>query len=93
MAGSTKRVIVQYRGHVQGVGFRVNAIQSAQGLAVDGFVRNEPDGSVLMDVQGPTTAVDTLMARIQDSMSLKIEETLVDPREMVDARPGFKIRY
>lgn len=88
-----KRVIVCYHGHVQGVGFRVNAVQSARGLKVDGFVRNEPDGSVLMDVQGDSSQVDALLARIQDVMALKIDETLIDPRDEVEARPGFKISH
>jgi len=88
-----KRVIVRYRGHVQGIGFRVNAVQSARGLDVDGFVRNEPDGSVLMDVQGDSSQVDALLARIHDVMALKIDETLIDDRDEVAPRLGFKITY
>lgn len=86
-----KRVVVRYRGHVQGVGFRVNAVQSARGLDVDGFVRNESDGSVFMDVQGDDAQVRALLERIESVMGRKIDETLIDVRDPTTKRPGFKI--
>ncbi|SMP50925.1 acylphosphatase [Neorhodopirellula lusitana] len=88
-----RRTVYRYRGHVQGVGFRVNAIQQARGLQVVGFVRNEPDGDVLMDVQGPRKEVEELAKRVQSSMSLKINEVLIDQRDPLPDREGFKIRY
>lgn len=49
-------------GKVQGVGFRYAALHFAQGMAVEGIVRNLPDGSVEIDVQGSDNDVDALVA-------------------------------
>ena len=88
-----KRVIYRYRGDVQGVGFRVNAVQQARGLAIVGFVRNEPNGDVTMDVQGPAGDVAELAKRVGSSMSRKISETLIDERDPLPDRNRFQIAY
>ena len=48
--------IVRYKyiftGRVKGVGFRFKASQLAGKFSLTGFVRNEYDGSVMMEVQG-----------------------------------------
>lgn len=40
-------------GHVQGVYYRATTKHKAQELGLTGFVRNEKDGSVYIEVQGP----------------------------------------
>ncbi len=90
---NSERKIYRYRGDVQGVGFRVNAIEQARGLDVTGFVKNEIDGDVTMDVQGPAEAVKELARRVATTMKFKINETLVDKRDPLPDRKGFKIRY
>ncbi|TWU61813.1 acylphosphatase [Crateriforma conspicua] len=89
----SRRVVVTYRGHVQGVGFRATALHCARGLAVDGFVQNLPNGDVRMDVQGPRGDVDELMRRIAVEMSGRIDDALIDPRDAMTTRDGFRIRY
>mgnify|MGYP001033126765 CR=1 FL=1 len=53
---------VRYRlriyGKVQGVFFRKYAQMTAQSLGLGGFVRNEMDGSVYAEVEGPREAVE-----------------------------------
>ncbi len=39
-------------GTVQGVFFRESAKEKAEELGLTGFVRNEPDGSVLLEAEG-----------------------------------------
>lgn len=39
-------------GRVQGVGFRYAALHETKGLSLTGYVRNLPDGSVEIDVEG-----------------------------------------
>jgi acylphosphatase len=41
-----------FKGDVQGVGFRFRAYHAANVLGLTGFVRNEYDGSVLLEAQG-----------------------------------------
>ena len=47
-------------GRVQGVGFRYWAQRQARQLDVAGWVRNRPDGSVELVVQGPSRAVESM---------------------------------
>jgi acylphosphatase len=58
------REAVRFTGRVQGVGFRATARDFAVSLALTGWVQNEPDGSVSMQVQGPPTAIEALLARL-----------------------------
>lgn len=53
------RVVVS--GRVQGVGFRYYTARRAAELGVVGFVRNEPDGSVLVEAEGEPEAVADLV--------------------------------
>lgn len=52
---------IQVFGRVQGVYFRVYTKKKADDLGLFGWVRNEPDGSVLMEVQGDRGDVDDLV--------------------------------
>jgi len=49
----TQQVTIQIIGNVQGVFFRAEAKSKAEGLGLTGWVKNEPDGSVLICAQGP----------------------------------------
>lgn len=57
-----KAVDVRITGMVQGVSFRAFTRQQARGLGVNGWVRNQPDGSVAGHFEGPADAVDALVA-------------------------------
>ena len=49
--GEVRKHIV-FQGRVQGVGFRYTAKYMAQSLGLVGWVQNEWDGTVTMEVQG-----------------------------------------
>ena len=49
-------------GLVQGVSFRWYTRQEAERLGLVGWVRNETDGSVRLEVQGPEEDVEGFMA-------------------------------
>jgi acylphosphatase len=53
-----KHYNITVRGHVQGVGFRYNARRQALTLGLDGFVKNMPDGSVYVEVEGNESELD-----------------------------------
>jgi acylphosphatase len=55
-------VRVRVSGRVQGVAFRWEAQHAAQKLGVTGWVRNEPDGSVLAHVEGEPDAVNDMVS-------------------------------
>src|ERR1700743_1419622 len=56
-----KGVRVTVRGRVQAVGFREAAVARAGELGVLGWVRNEDDGTVLVQAEGPDEAVDAFL--------------------------------
>jgi len=93
MTAGTVRYIVRYTGHVQGVGFRMTAVSRASGLDVHGFVRNEPDGSVTMDVEGSAADLKQLMRRIDAAMSGNIDATDIDQRPPRGIASGFHIQH
>ncbi len=49
-------------GHVQGVWYRRGAHGTAQALGLRGYARNEPDGSVRIEAEGPQEALEALVA-------------------------------
>lgn len=57
-----RAVRLRITGHVQGVGYRWWAERQARGLALDGWVRNCPDGSVELLAIGDGAALERLVA-------------------------------
>lgn len=57
----TTRIHAIVYGTVQGVFFRSSTQQEARKRNLTGWVRNLPDGSVELEAQGQSSAVDTLM--------------------------------
>jgi acylphosphatase len=68
-----RRVQVLYLGRVQGVGFRVTCRALAAGFAVTGWVRNQPDGSVLLEAQGAASEVESLLTAVRERMGRNIQ--------------------
>ncbi|MGC9009283.1 MAG: acylphosphatase [Sulfolobales archaeon] len=56
-----KRVVVRVRGIVQRVGFRYWIYKVATKRSLKGFVKNEPDGSVLIIAEGPKKDLEYLV--------------------------------
>ena len=54
-----------FYGNVQGVGFRSRARWMASGLGLTGWVKNEWDGSVEMEVQGDPAAIAKLLEQLK----------------------------
>ena len=56
----------QYRvtGRVQGVGFRAWTVRRARELRLSGLVRNDPDGSVGVEAEGPADALRSFEAAL-----------------------------
>jgi acylphosphatase len=58
---SQRHLNIRIFGHVQEVFFRHTASKVAETLHVKGFVRNEPDGNVYMEVEGEDEALDSFL--------------------------------
>lgn len=84
---------VRFIGRVQGVGFRATSKYVADGFDVSGWVRNESDGSVAMEVQGAKDEVDAFLNALHDRMKRNIESFQAMDLPPVDCERGFVIRH
>jgi len=82
---------VIFRGRVQGVGFRYTARQIAEHHAVTGFVRNVPDGSVEMFIQGDSAEIDNCIADIQSEFAGHVRDTQIEPAVFSPRYTDFRI--
>ena len=67
------RKYIQFYGKVQGVGFRYHATYRAKFLGLTGWVRNEYDGTVRMEVQGRKDMIYKLMEGLNRGMYISID--------------------
>lgn len=75
--------MVEVTGSVQGVGFRWTTKRLADGAGLDGWVRNNPDGSVSIAVEGEDKAIDRFLGELSEAMGPYIHGL-----KSVDAKPG-----
>jgi acylphosphatase len=73
-AKRTEQRTVHYEGLVQGVGFRYTARHVAARFRVTGYVRNLPDGRVLLVCEGGTVELDRFLAAVRSAMGRYIED-------------------
>ena len=75
-----------FSGHVQGVGFRYRAKKAADLYRCTGWVRNDWNGTVTMEIQGTEEQIDQVIQAIQKGRFIRIEgmnaKTIpIDPEE------------
>ena len=93
-AKKTSRHVTE-AGRVDGVGFRYSVKQIATGFDVTGWVRNLPDGTGELRVDGDSTEVDAFLAAIAAShLAGYIRSTRQEDGEAGEpAGTGFGIRH
>lgn len=64
---------IVFYGRVQGVGFRYTAKHLAQSLGLTGWVRNDSEGTVTMEVQGRETLINKLLTGLNGGHFISIE--------------------
>lgn len=79
-AGTVSRQVI-YSGRVQGVGFRMTARRLARRFPVTGHVRNLPDGTVQLVVQGEVRSVGEFLDAVAGAMESCIDRTEVTPAQ------------
>ena len=85
-----KRKHIVFYGSVQGVGFRYRARQAAGLVGCTGWVRNEWDGSVSMEIQGTEEDIDQVILSIESGRYVHIENLEVKELEPVEDEIGFR---
>ncbi len=97
---STRRImsnLIRYKmifsGRVQGVGFRYKANYAANRYRLTGYVKNEYDGSVKVEVQGSDEAIDMFIHTMNNDMFIKIHEMEKEMLPVVENERDFKVKY
>ena len=84
-----RRHIVFY-GWVQGVGFRYRARHAAELYGCSGWVRNEWDGSVTMEIQGTEEQIDSVILAAERGSFVRIENMDSRSIPVVPDERGFR---
>lgn len=89
-----KRISARITGRVQGVGFRHFTQMQARRLGIDGWVRNEPDGSVRLEAEGPEEALENLVGAVHEGpRAARVENVNVSWDAATDEFDAFSVRY
>lgn len=83
----SRRILVH--GHVQGVWFRGWAVDQAEALGLNGWVRNRRDGSVEILAAGDTEAIEELIARCRRGPPAARVERVESEETDERTPPGF----
>lgn len=92
-----RRLQLRFVGEVQGVGFRWTARKIATDLGLSGWVRNEPDGSVSMEIQGPSISLAQYFTLFDRSYAHYPIRYVIDEKEDIPVIEGdadlFRVRF
>ena len=83
------RKAIRVHGSVQGVGFRYRTKYAADSYGVTGWVRNEPDGSVSMELQGTEEQIDKVFISINQGTYILIEQMDARTIPVIEDEYGF----
>ena len=81
---------IVFYGWVQGVGFRYRARYAAQLARATGWVRNEYDGSVTMEIQGTEEQIDQVILSIERGTYVRIENMDCRTVPVLPQERGFR---
>ena len=89
-----KRVVTRVAGVVQGVYFRDYAQKEARSLDLSGWVRNRPDGTVEVVLEGEAEKVERMLAWLHTgSPQAEVTEVQVTEEQPLGDKTAFAIRY
>lgn len=80
-----------FTGRVQGVGFRYSAQYIAQSLGITGWVKNEWDGSVVMEAQGTEEELANMVQKLRTRSFIRIDY-VAELKIPVVSELGFHVR-
>lgn len=91
MANEQRQFLVE--GRVQGVSFRACTEQKARELALDGYVRNLPDGRVEIVAEGPQDQLEQLEDWCwEGAPAASVSQVRTESRPASGGFSGFAIR-
>ena len=85
------RKYIVFYGAVQGVGFRYRAMHAADLYGCTGYVQNEDDGTVLMEIQGKEEQIDHVIAAIEKGAFIRIYDMRTKTIPVIKEESFFRI--
>ena len=83
------RRALRFTGSVQGVGFRWRAIHAALEDGSTGWVRNDYDGAVSMEIQGTEEQIDQVILAVERGAYVIIENLYAKTIPVIEGERSF----
>ena len=84
---------LSFSGMVQGVGFRYRAEYAARYVGASGWVRNEYDGTVTMEIQATPEQIEQVISLINEGRYVYIESIEGKTIPVIPNESDFRVRY
>ena len=83
----------QVTGRVQGVGFRHFTRKKARDFGLEGWVKNERDGSVRLEAEGPRGKLEDFLEALHEGPhTARVESVSSDWQSAAGDFEGFQVR-
>ncbi|TDI72245.1 MAG: acylphosphatase [Bacteroidetes bacterium] len=87
------RLTLRILGQVQGVGFRFFIRKAVAGLPIDGWVRNEDDGTVSIVAEGPVEELNKLLEAVSEGPDeAEVDDVEVSWTSAFGDFEGFRVK-
>ena len=86
------RRALRFTGNVQGVGFRFRAVHAANAVGATGWVRNDRDGAVSMEIQGTEAQIDRVLLAVERGTYVQIENLWAKTIPAIDGEYGVYVK-
>lgn len=86
-----KHLNIKISGRVQGIFFRATAKEEAEKLGIKGFARNEPDGTVYMEVEGEKDNLDKFISWCHQGPTLARVDKIDVIEDSIKKFTGFSV--
>ena len=87
------RIYAVFHGEVQGVGFRYTARQAANALGLTGWVRNEYDGSVSVEIQGDRDSIQEWLRMVNSGRYIDISHVDMQEIDAIETERNFRVEF
>ena len=81
---------IVFHGWVQGVGFRYWARHAAGMYGATGWVRNDPGGTVTMEIQGTQAQIDQVVTALERGRFIQIDRMDVTSIPVIETERAFR---
>ncbi|MFR6221537.1 MAG: acylphosphatase [Anaerococcus sp.] len=86
-----KRYNMNFKGRVQGVGFRYKSYLLANELGLTGDVSNLYDGDVELNIQGDREKIDLFLEKLAKDRFIRIDDIEIKEKELINDEEKFKL--